>query len=112
MLIVAADHPSLIDARERFAAELRAEQRYFGRSSGTAKPFPSLIAALESAEGSRLAAMVDGHIIGLACVRADGEVAVAVVEEWRRHGVASALLDAVALRAQRARPVCTGARAS
>ena len=42
--------------------------------------------------------MVDGEIIGLACVRADGEAAVAVVEEWRGHGVATALLRAVIVR--------------
>ena len=38
--IVAADHPSLIDARERFAAELRAEQRYFGGRARTAETVP------------------------------------------------------------------------
>jgi GNAT superfamily N-acetyltransferase len=100
MLLVAADHPSLIDARERFAVELRAEQRYFGRSAPTPKPFPSLIATLLAGDGSRLAAMVDGEIIGLACIRPDGEALVAVVERWRGHGVASALLRAAIERAQ------------
>src|SRR6478735_11359990 len=97
VLIVAADHPSLIDARDRFAAELRAEQRYFGKS--TTKPFPSLIAKLSSGEGTRLAAMVDGRMIGLACVGSDGEASVAVVEDCRGLGVASALLRAVVERA-------------
>ncbi len=101
MLIVAADHPSLIDARERFASELRAEQRFFGRSAGDPKPFPSLISKLLAGEGARLAAMVDGRIIGLACIQADGEASVAVVEEWRGRGVASALLGATIDRSRR-----------
>jgi GNAT superfamily N-acetyltransferase len=97
-LVVAADHPSLIEARERFAATLRAEQRFFGRASANPKPFPSLIAKLLADDGLRLAAAVDGEIIGLACVRADGEAAVAVVEEWRGRGVATALVRAVVAR--------------
>jgi GNAT superfamily N-acetyltransferase len=100
ILIVAADHPSLIDARERFAAELRAEQRFFGRSVGTPKPFPSLITKLLDGDGARLAAMVDGRIIGLACIQADGEASVAVVDQWRGRGVASALLGATIERAR------------
>lgn len=99
-LIVAADHPSLIGARARFADRLRAEQRFFGRSVSTPKPFPSLIATLLDGEGSRLAAMVDGEIIGLSCIRRDGEASVAVVEAWRGRGVASALLRAAIERAQ------------
>ncbi len=97
-LVVAADHPSLIEARERFAAALRSEQRFFGRASADPKPFPSLIAKLLADDGLRLAAAVDGEIIGLACLRADGEVAVAVVEEWRGRGVATALVRAVTAR--------------
>lgn len=100
MLIVAADHPSLIDAREQFASELRAEQRFFGRSAGNPKPFPSLISTLLAGEGARLAAMADGRIIGLACIQSDGEASVAVVEEWRGRGVASALLSAAIERAR------------
>jgi GNAT superfamily N-acetyltransferase len=99
-LIVAADHPSLMEARERFVAELRAEQRYFGRSGTTPKPFPSLIAKLSTGEGTRLATMVDGRMIGLACIGADGEASVAVVEECRGLGVASALLRSVIERAR------------
>jgi len=97
-LVVAADHPSLIEARERFAATLRAEQRFFGRASAEPKPFPSLIAKLLADDGLRLAAAVDGEIVGLACLRADGEAAVAVVEEWRGRGVATELVRAVIVR--------------
>ena len=100
MLIVAADHPSLIDARARFAADLRAEQRHFGRASATPKPFASLIERLESGEGSRLAAVVEGRIIGVACAGADGQPTVAVVEPWRGHGVEHALIRAIQLRSQ------------
>ena len=74
---------------------MRAEQRFFGRASPDPKPFPSLIAKLLADDGLRLAAAVDGEIIGLACLRADGEAAVAVVEEWRGRGVATALVRAV-----------------
>jgi len=97
-LVVAADHPSLIEAREQFAATLRAEQRFFGRASADPKPFPSLIAELLADDGLRLAAVVDGRIVGLACLRADGEAAVAVVEDWRDRGVATALMRAVTVR--------------
>ena len=98
MLIVAADHPSLTEERERFAATLRAEQRFFGRASADPKPFPSLIAKLLADDGLRLAAAVDGEIVGLACLRADGEAAVAVAESWRGQGVATALVRAVTVR--------------
>src|SRR6478735_3967386 len=88
-LVVAADHPSLVEAREQFAATLRAEQRFFGRASADPKPFPSLIAKLLADDGLRLAAVVDGRIVGLTCLGADGEAAVAVVEDWRDRGVAA-----------------------
>ena len=97
-LVVAADHPSLIAARERFVATLRAEQRFFGRASANPKPFPSLIAKLLADDSLRLAAAVDGEIVGLGCLRPDGEAAVAVVEEWRGRGVATALVRAVTVR--------------
>jgi GNAT superfamily N-acetyltransferase len=96
--IVAADHPSLIEVRERFVGTLRAEQRFFGRAGADPKPFPSLIARLLADDGLRLAATVDGEIVGLACLCPDGEAAVAVVEEWRGRGVASALVRAVTVR--------------
>jgi tryptophan synthase beta subunit len=41
-LIVALDHPSLIEAIDQFADELHNEQRFFGSSAAPA-PFPSLI---------------------------------------------------------------------
>ena len=41
--ITPADHPSLDGGVERFADEIKAEPRYFGRPDGTGpKPFPSL----------------------------------------------------------------------
>ncbi len=97
-LLVAADHPSLADARERFAAGLRAERRYFGRASANPKPFPSLIAKLLTDDGTRFAAVAGGEIIGLACLRGDGEATVAVAEDWRGRGVATALMQAVTMR--------------
>ena len=76
-LVVAADHPSLVEAREQFAATLRAEQRFFGRASADPKPFPSLISKLLADDGLRFAA---------------------VVEDWRDRGVATALMRAVTVR--------------
>ena len=99
-LLVAADHPSLIDAREQFATRLRSEPRYFGRAGANPKPFPSLIAKLLADDGMRLAAVADGTIVGLACVRADGEAVVAVVAEWRGRGVATELMRAITVRAE------------
>ncbi len=61
VLIVALDHPSLIDVVDRFADDLRSEQRFFGRQVTTA-PFPSLINRLTSAGGLRLGAQIDGRM--------------------------------------------------
>ncbi len=68
--ITPADHPSLDAGVERFADEVKAEPRYFGRPDGTGpKPFPSLIARVCSREsGFRIAALHEGRVVGLARV--------------------------------------------
>jgi GNAT superfamily N-acetyltransferase len=101
--VVAADHPSLVDARTRFVDALRTEQRWFGRSAAShAKPYPSIIARLARNDGLRLAAVVDGEIIAMACVGDDGEASVAVATASRGSGVATELMRALAIRARAA----------
>jgi GNAT superfamily N-acetyltransferase len=103
-VLVAPGHPSLDGAIERFCERLRAETRWFGRRGADCpKPAPSLIRRLASHEpGIRLAAVVDGEIIGLARIdvgAAAPELLVAVDATWRRRGVALALGRAVVARA-------------
>ena len=97
-LIVALDHPSLIDAIDQFADELRCEQRFFGPRA-TPAPFPSLINRVTSAGGTRLGAMVDGQIVAMARVEASGDTSIAVSADWRGRGVGRALLLATVRRA-------------
>jgi GNAT superfamily N-acetyltransferase len=97
-LIVALDHPSLIDAIDQFADELRSEQRFFGPNAAPA-PFPSLINRVTSAGGTRLGAMIDGQIVAMARVEASGDTSIAVVADWRGRGVGRTLLTATVRRA-------------
>ena len=79
--ITAADHPSLDAGVARFADEVKAEPRYFGRPGGPGpKPYPSLIARVCSREsGFRIAALHEGRVVGLARVDDHGEVFMVVV---------------------------------
>jgi GNAT superfamily N-acetyltransferase len=97
-LIVALDHPSLIDAIDQFADELRREQRFFGPRA-TPAPFPSLINRVTSAGGTRLGAMVDGQIVAMARIEASGDTSIAVAAAWRGRGIGRALLSATVHRA-------------
>lgn len=98
VLIVALDHPSVIDAVDRFADDLRNEQRFFGRRS-TAAPFPSLINRLTSADGLRMGAQVDGRLVAMARVDHRGDTSIAVVASARDQGIGRELLTAVLRRA-------------
>ena len=97
IVIAAPDHPALGPALARFAEELRAETRYFGRRGRAArKPTPSFVRRLVApAPGVRLAALVDGRVVGVARADATGpdgpELRIAVVAEWRGRGVARTL---------------------
>jgi GNAT superfamily N-acetyltransferase len=103
IVVVAADHPSFVDARSQFIDGLRAEQRWFGRAASVGpKPFPSLIARLLQTDCIRLAAVVDGQIIAMASVSRDGEASVAVAAPSRGSGVATELMRAIAERARMA----------
>ena len=100
--ITAADHPSLDGGIERFADEIKAEPRYFGRPDGTGpKPFPSLVARVCSREsGFRIAALHEGRVVGLARVDDEGEAFVVVVAAARGRGVGLALARAMVDRAR------------
>ena len=100
--IIAADHPSLDAGVERFADEIRAEPRCFGRPDGTGpKPFPSLVARVCSREsGFRFAALHEGRVVGLARVDDQGEVFIVVVAAYRGRGVGLALARAMVDRAR------------
>ncbi|HWM21010.1 MAG TPA: GNAT family N-acetyltransferase [Ilumatobacteraceae bacterium] len=100
--ITAADHPSLDTGVARFADEVKAEPRCFGRPGGLGpKPFPSLIARVCSREsGFRIAALHEGRVVGLARVDDDGEVFIVVVAAARGRGVGLALARAMVERAR------------
>jgi GNAT superfamily N-acetyltransferase len=100
--IIAADHPSLDAGVERFADEIRAEPRCFGRADGTGpKPFPSLVARVCSREsGFRFAALHESRVVGLARVDDQGEVFIVVVAAFRGRGVGLALARAMVDRAR------------
>ena len=104
-VVAAPAHPSLEGAIARFGDALRTETRWFGRRGADApKPVPSLIRRLVAdAPGLRLAAVHDGEIVGLARIDVDAacgpELLVAVVEPWRRRGVALTLVQAIVARA-------------
>jgi GNAT superfamily N-acetyltransferase len=99
VLIVAPDHPSVIDAVDRFADDLRSEQRFFGRRATTA-PIPSLINRLTSADGLRLGAQIDGRLVAMARVDHRGDTSIAVVADARGQGIGRELLTAALHRAR------------
>jgi GNAT superfamily N-acetyltransferase len=106
-LVAAPAHPSLDGAIARFCDVLGDETRWYGERAGSATPLPSLIRRLGSGQpGLRLAAVHDGDIVGLARIDATAahgpELLVAVVQRWRRHGIASALGRAIVGRAHAA----------
>jgi GNAT superfamily N-acetyltransferase len=100
--ITPADHPSLDAGVARFADEVKAEPRYFGRPADPGpKPFPSLIARVCSREsGFRFAALHEGRVVGLARVDDQGEVFMVVVAAARGRGVGLALARAMVVRAK------------
>lgn len=101
-LVVAADHPSLDGAVERFLAALRAERRFLGPSASmNPAPRRSLVDALAQLDdGFRLAAVRDGHVLGLARVDRDGDLHLAVAAEHRGCGVGTHLARHVVDRAR------------
>lgn len=101
ILIVAADHPSLVGDIDAFVDRLKREQRYFGPTGrANPKPFRSLIASLRERGGIRMAAVECGRIVGLARVDGAGELFLAVSSEHRNSGIGTALGRAMAERAR------------
>jgi GNAT superfamily N-acetyltransferase len=100
--VVAADHPSLDDDVSRFAETLRSERRTFGPSgAANPKPFPSLVERLRRDDGGvRLAALVDGEVVGLARVDRAGEVLIAVAASHRGRGIGTSLASHLVERAR------------
>lgn len=100
LLITAVDHPSLLGALNRFLDELRAERPCAGRGPATGRtPYPALIERLAAPRMMRLGVVVSGRLIAVAALDNEGAVAVAVVKDHRRRGVANSLMEVVAERA-------------
>lgn len=101
IVIVAADHPSLVGDIDLFLEGLRREQRFFGPTARSSpKPFSSLIGALGQRGGFRMAAVECGRIVGLARVDGCGEMFLAVGAEHRGRGIGTTLGGAMAARAR------------
>lgn len=101
VLIIAADHPSLGGDIDDFLDRVQREQRYFGPSARTnPKPSRTLVDALRRRGGFRMAAMLDGRIVGLARIDGAGELFIAVGPGHRGVGIGTALGRAAAERAR------------
>jgi len=99
-LVTAVDHPSLTGAFVRFIEELRAERAWRGRPLRSARtPAPWLIDRLSAARMMRLGVVLQGRLIAVAAVDNDGGVALAVVRDQRRRGIANMLMAVVQERA-------------
>ena len=99
-LVAAIDHPSLGGAFGRFLDELRAERAWRGRPLRSARtPAPWLIDRLAADRMMRLGLVQQGRLIAVAAVDNDGGVALAVVRDHRRRGVADQLMAVVHERA-------------
>ena len=103
ILVVDAQHPSLGAELDRFFDALHDEPRYFGPSASTnPKPSRSLIEALRTPEGVRMAAIECGRAVGVARVDTSGELFIAIVNDRRGTGVGTMLGRAVLDRAAEA----------
>lgn len=100
--LVAADHPSLDGATQRFAEELRAERRYFGLGSrDVSKPYPSVISEVTRRDGFRLALLEGTRVVALARIDQSGTATMAVAADRRRSGLGTQLMQAIVERAHR-----------
>jgi hypothetical protein len=99
LLITAVDHPSLDGALDVFLDELRSERGCSGRGPATGRtPYPELIDRLGADRMLRLGVLAGTRLIAVAAVDNDGAVALAVVKDHRRRGIANHLIDVVAQR--------------
>ena len=99
-LVIAVDHPSLSGTLGVFLGELRAERGCTGRGPSRGRiPFPELIERLGAPKMMRLGVMADRRLIAAAAVDNHGAVALAVVAEFRRRGIANELVRVATERA-------------
>ena len=96
-LIVSIDHPSVEQDVWDFAAAVRNEQRFFGPSAAP-KPYPSLVNRVISAGAPRIAAIIDGRLVGLCRVEPNGIAFLVVLASCRRQGIGRRLLAAAVER--------------
>ena len=99
-LVIAVDHPSLDGALQTFLDELRAEVGCAGRGPTAARvPSPELIDRLAAPRTMRLGVISSSRLVAVASVGNDGSVALAVVRDHRRRGIANELMEVVSARA-------------
>lgn len=99
-LVIAVDHPSLDGTLRIFIDELRAERGCKGHGPSRARtPYPELIDRLAAPKMMRLGVMHERRLIAVAAVDNHGAVALAVVEEFRRRGIANDLVRVLSERA-------------
>ena len=99
-VVIAVDHPSLADTLDVFLDELRTERGCKGRGPERGRiPYPELIERLRVPKMMRLGVMHDRRLIAVAAVDNHGAVALAVVEEFRRRGIANELVQVLDVRA-------------
>ncbi len=99
-LVIAVDHPSLNGTLGLFLDELRAERGCKGHGPARGRtPFPELIERLAAPKMMRLGVMHERRLIAVAAVDNHGAVALAVVEEFRRRGIANELVRVLSERA-------------
>jgi GNAT superfamily N-acetyltransferase len=102
LLVIAVDHPSLNGTLGVFLDELRAERGCQGHGPTRGRrPFPELIQRLGDPKTMRLGVMYDRRLVAVAAVDNQGAVALAVVEEFRRRGIANDLVQVLTERAER-----------
>jgi hypothetical protein len=95
-LFVNANHPSLVDAFDRFITEAGDGRRYFGRRRGEGRAATvALTGLLRGPNVLGMAAVDDGRIVAMACVGDRGEVITLTVADWRARRVSNALSAAV-----------------
>lgn len=101
LLVIAVDHPSLDGTLGVFLETLGAERgcRGHGPSRGRI-PCPELIERLRAPKMMRLGVLHERRLIALAAVDTEGALALAVVQEFRRRGIANELVAAVTERAR------------
>ena len=104
LLVTAVDHPSLHGRLTVFLDELRDELRSEGRMLGrgasmSRTPSGAVIEQLGAGKTMRLGVMHGRRLIAVAAVDNDGSVALAVLQAYRRRGVANELMRVVTERA-------------